>query len=129
WDLWAKTQNKPLWRLLADMTPEQIVGCVDFRCITDALTPDEALAILHTHDSTKQNRIAELMSHGYPAYTTSAGWLGYSDEKLRRLCRVACADGFTHLKIKVGRDLADDVRRCAIIRDEIGPAGANGRRL
>jgi L-fuconate dehydratase len=106
WDLWAKVENKPVWKLLADMTPEQLVRCIDFRYITDALTPDEALAILRANDSTKSERIAELARDGYPAYTTSAGWLGYSDDKLRRLCREAIADGFTHLKIKVGRDLA-----------------------
>jgi L-fuconate dehydratase len=120
WDLWAKVEGKPLWRLLADMSPEQLVSCIDFRYITDALTPDEAIGILRDEHATKTQRIERLLREGYPAYTTSAGWLGYSDEKLRRLCREALADGFTHLKIKVGRDLADDVRRCQIIREEIG---------
>jgi L-fuconate dehydratase len=120
WDLWAKVVGKPLWRLLADMSPEELVRCIDFRYLSDALTPDEALAILRQRDATKAERIAALQRTGYPAYTTSAGWLGYSDEKLRRLCREAIADGFTHLKIKVGRDLADDLRRCRIIREEIG---------
>ncbi len=120
WDLWAKVENKPVWKLLADMTPEQLVRCIDFRYITDALTPDESLAILRANDATKSARIAELVRDGYPAYTTSAGWLGYSDDKLRRLCREAIAEGFTHLKIKVGRDLADDIRRATIIREEIG---------
>ena len=120
WDLWAKIEGKPVWKLLADMTPEQLIRCIDFRYITDALTPEEALDILSRNDATKSARIAELARDGYPAYTTSAGWLGYSDDKLRRLCREAIAEGFTHLKIKVGRDLADDMRRAAIIREEIG---------
>ena len=120
WDLWARRRQKPLWRLLADMTPEELVACVDFRYITDALTPAEAVDLLRQNHPTKLERIAQLEREGYPAYTTSAGWLGYSDETLRRLCREAVAAGFTHLKIKVGRDLHDDVRRCRIIREEIG---------
>lgn len=120
WDLWAKVEGKPLWRLLADMSPERLVSCIDFRYITDALTPDEALQILSDNEASKPQRIEHLLRDGYPAYTTSAGWLGYSDEKLRRLCREALDAGFTHLKIKVGRDLADDVRRCRIIHEEIG---------
>lgn len=120
WDLWAKIEGKPLWRLLADMSPEQLVSCIDFRYITDALTPQEAIEILRKNEPGKPQRIENLLRDGYPAYTTSAGWLGYSDEKLRRLCREALDAGFTHLKIKVGRDLADDVRRCRIIRQEIG---------
>ena len=121
WDLWAKVEGKPLWRLLADMTPEQLVGCIDFRYITDALTPDEALGLLNRQNDTKSNRIADLERDGYPAYTTSAGWLGYSDDKLRELCRECLAAGWSMFKIKVGRDLEDDVRRCRIIREEIGP--------
>ncbi|MBC8002191.1 MAG: L-fuconate dehydratase [Opitutaceae bacterium] len=120
WDLYAKAEGKPLWKLLSDMTPEQLVACIDFRYITDALSPDEALAILHRHVPGKAAREAEMRSVGYPAYTTSAGWLGYSDDKLRRLCREAIAESWSHLKIKVGRDLADDIRRCTIIREEIG---------
>jgi L-fuconate dehydratase len=120
WDMWAKQQGKPLWRLLVDMSPEELVRCIDFRYITDAITPDEAIALLRKRDATKAERIKILQQRGIPAYTTSAGWLGYSDEKLRRLCREAIADGFTHLKIKVGRDLADDIRRAGIIREEIG---------
>ena len=120
WDMWAKQQGKPLWRLLVDMSPEELVRCIDFRYITDAITQDEAIALLRKRDATKAERIAILQKRGVPAYTTSAGWLGYSDEKLRRLCREAIADGFTHLKIKVGRDLADDIRRARIIREEIG---------
>ena len=125
WDLWAKVEGKPLWRLLAEMSPEEIVRCVDFRYITDALTPAEALEILRRHEPTRAERIAELERDGYPAYTTSAGWLGYPDDKIRRLCREGIAEGWNHIKIKVGRDLADDVRRAALIREEIGP----GRKL
>lgn len=121
WDLWAKVEGKPLWKLLADLSPEEIVRCIDFRYITDALTPDDALEILRRHHATRGEREAELARAGYPAYTTSAGWLGYPDDKIRQLCRDGIADGWTHFKIKVGRDLADDVRRSAIIRDVIGP--------
>lgn len=120
WDLYAKTEGKPLWQLLAEMSPAQLVSCIDFRYITDALTPEEARRLLEAQADTKAGRLATLRESGFPAYTTSAGWLGYSDEKLRRLCREAIAEGWTHLKIKVGRDLADDIRRCAIIREEIG---------
>lgn len=120
WDLFAKAERKPLWQLVADMTPEAFVRCIDFRYITDALTPDEALALLKKNEATKAERIAHLKKHGYPAYTTSAGWLGYSDEKVRRLARAAKTEGWTHVKIKVGRDLDDDQRRAAIIREEIG---------
>lgn len=120
WDLYAKTEGKPLWKLLVDLTPEQLVRCIDFRYITDAITPDEASELLQRLAPTKAVREAEMRSRGYPAYTTSAGWLGYSDDKLRRLCREAIAQGWNHLKIKVGRDLADDIRRCTIIREEIG---------
>jgi L-fuconate dehydratase len=120
WDLWAKVEGKPLWRLLCGMTPEEIVRCIDFRYITDALTPDEALSILHANSATREVRIAELQRDGYPAYTTSAGWLGYTDEQLRKLCRDALAEGWTHFKIKVGADIEDDIRRCTIIREEIG---------
>lgn len=120
WDLWAKVEQKPLWRLVADLTPEQYVGCIDFRYLTDALTPESALELLQRVASTKGNRIAQLEQSGYPAYTTSAGWLGYDDEKLRRLCRECLAQGWSVFKIKVGRDLQDDIRRCRIIREEIG---------
>ncbi|MEW4526379.1 L-fuconate dehydratase [Maioricimonas sp. JC845] len=121
WDLYAKDERKPLWRLIADMSPEQLVSCVDFRYITDAITPDEAIALLRDKASGKAERIAELEEVGYPAYTTSAGWLGYSDEKLRQLCRDCLSDGWSVFKIKVGRSLEDDIRRCRIIREEIGP--------
>ncbi len=121
WDLRAKMEGKPLWKLLCDMSPEELVACIDFRYITDALTPDEALEILRRNQATRAEREAEMLADGYPAYTTSAGWLGYSDEKIRRLCREGLAEGWDHFKIKVGRDHADDMRRSAIIREEIGP--------
>ncbi len=120
WDLYAKVEGKPLWKLLADMAPEQVVACVDFRYITDALTPDDALGILRRNQATRGAREAEMLRDGFPAYTTSAGWLGFSDEQLRRLCREAIAGGWSHFKIKVGVDVEDDIRRCTIIREEIG---------
>ena len=120
WDLWAKAEKKPLWKLLASMTPEELVSCIDFRYITDALTPAEALEILQRNEPTCQLREAELLANGYPAYTTSAGWLGFSDSQLKELCADALANGWTHFKIKVGRDLEDDIRRCTIIREQIG---------
>ena len=121
WDLYAKVENKPLWKLLADMSPEDLVACVDFRYITDVLTPEDARALLQAHAATKSQREAELRARGYPAYTTSAGWLGYSDEKVRMLCRRLLAEGWHHVKMKVGVNLDDDLRRAAIIRQEIGP--------
>jgi L-fuconate dehydratase len=124
WDLYAKAEGKPLWKLLADMTPEQLVGCIDFRYITDALTPEEALAILSRNGHTRAAREAELRRNGYPAYTTSAGWLGYDDAKIRRLCQDGIAAGWTHFKLKVGADIEEDVRRAAIMREVIGPERA-----
>jgi L-fuconate dehydratase len=121
WDLWAKAAGKPLWRLVADMSPEEIVRLIDFRYITDCITPDEALTLLRERAVGKQARRDELMASGYPSYTTSAGWLGYEDAKLRRLVREAVDAGFSHVKLKVGRDLADDVRRLRIAREELGP--------
>jgi L-fuconate dehydratase len=121
WDLYARAEGKPVWKLLVDMSPDQIVSCIPFRHITDALTVDEATEILKRHESTKSAREAEMLASGYPAYTTSAGWLGYSDDKVRQLVRAGLAEGWSHFKMKVGRDLLDDVRRAAIIRDEIGP--------
>ena len=120
WDLYAKSEGKPLWKLLADMAPEQLVSCIDFRYLSDALTPEQAYGILRKLAPTKRVREREMLEKGYPAYTTSAGWLGYPDDKLRRLCREAITQGWNHLKIKVGRDLEDDIRRCTIIREEIG---------
>ncbi len=120
WDLYAKAEGKPLWRLLADMSPEEFVQCIDFTYITDALTPEEALSILQDLEPSKKDRVDDLLQNGYPAYTTSAGWLGYSDEKIRRLSREAKNEGFSYLKMKVGADLDDDMRRAEIIREEIG---------
>src|SRR6266480_6840346 len=121
WDLYARSEGKPLWKLLVDMSPEQIVSCIPFRHITDALTPQEAIEILRRNESTKASREEEMRAVGYPAYTTSAGWLGYSDDKVRHLVRAGLADGWSHFKMKVGLDLEDDIRRAAIIREEIGP--------
>ncbi|MFI5184925.1 MAG: enolase C-terminal domain-like protein [Vicinamibacteria bacterium] len=121
WDLWARREGKPLWKLLADMSPEQLVSCIDFMWITDALTPAEALAILGKNAPTKAAREAEMLRDGFPAYTTSTGWIGYSDDKVRRLCREAVAAGWTHFKMKVGQDLEANVRRAALMKEEIGP--------
>jgi L-fuconate dehydratase len=121
WDLWAKTAGKPLWRLLYDMTPEELIACVPFRYLTDALTPEDALAMVRAQEPTKSERLKTLNERGYPAYTTSAGWLGYSDDQIRALCREGLAEGWSHFKVKVGRDLQDDIRRVRIIREEIGP--------
>jgi L-fuconate dehydratase len=121
WDLFAKRRGKPLWKLLADMAPDELVGLVDFRYISDALTPDEARAMLERLAPSRAAREAELLRDGYPAYTTSVGWLGYPDDKIRRLCREALAEGWTRFKLKVGADVADDVRRARIVREEIGP--------
>jgi L-fuconate dehydratase len=120
WDLWAKAEGKPVWQLVADMSPAELVRCVDFRYLTNAITPDEALALLTRAQAGKDGRRRRLEAEGYPAYTTSAGWLGYDDDRIRTLCRQARAEGWTHIKIKVGRDLADDIRRCRIVREEIG---------
>lgn len=121
WDLWAKSEEKPLWRLVADMSPQELVRCIDFRYLTDCITPDEALALLTAQQAGKAERIRELEQHGYPCYTTSAGWLGYDDDKLRRLCQQAVDAGFSHIKLKVGRDLEDDIRRVRIAREVLGP--------
>ncbi len=123
WDLIAKIDGKPLWKVLSDMTPEELVSCVDFRYITDAITPEEAVDMLRRLAPTRSERIEYLRNNGYPAYTTSAGWLGYSDDKIRRLCREGIAQGWTHFKQKVGASLEDDRRRAGIIREEIGEDG------
>ena len=120
WDLYAKIEKKPLWKLVADMSPEEFISCIDFTYITDAITKEEALQILKKKESSKQERIKFLLENGYPAYTTSAGWLGYSNEKIRHLCREAKKDGWKYLKMKVGSNLEDDMRRASIIREEIG---------
>lgn len=121
WDLWAKSEAKPVWQLVAEMSPEEIVRCIDFRYITDCITPGEALDLLTARTEGKAERMERLKAGGYPCYTTSAGWLGYSDEKLRRLATEAVDAGFRHVKLKVGRDLEDDVRRLRIARDAVGP--------
>lgn len=120
WDLYAKVEGKPLWKLIADMSPEQLVSCIDFTYLTDVITRGEALEILQTLESSKQDRIDFLMKNGYNAYTTSAGWLGYSDEKIRRLCHEAKEEGWKYMKMKVGSDIQADVRRAEIIREVIG---------
>lgn len=120
WDLWAKTEGKPVWKLLADMTPEQLVACLDFSYVTDAITPEEAIALLRRQVPGKAKREAQMLHEGYPGYTTAPGWLGYSEEKMRRLAREAVADGWTHFKQKIGADLDEDMRRAAILREEIG---------
>ena len=120
WDLWARCEGKPIWRLLADMSPEEFVNCLDLRYLSDALTREEALAIVQNNAATKQHRIDYLQQNGYPSYTTSAGWLGYSDEKLANRCQEALREGFKHIKLKVGENLEDDIRRCSIARDVIG---------
>jgi L-fuconate dehydratase len=121
WDLYAKARGKPLWKLLVDLTPEEIVGLVDFRYLTDALTAEQALALLHERSAGRAEREARLAAGGYPAYDTSPGWLGYDDEKLRRRCREAIDAGFTHVKVKVGGNIEDDLRRLRIARDVLGP--------
>ncbi len=121
WDLYAKSVKKPLWQVLVDMTPQELVKCIPFRYITDALTPAEALALLEAQEPHKRARIEQMRATGYPAYTTSAGWLGYSDEKVRALCEAAITDGFIHIKMKVGVSREADARRAALIRSVIGP--------
>lgn len=120
WDLWAKSEGKPVWKLLADLSPEELVRCLDFRFVTDALTPEEALAMLRRAAPGKGAREREMLEQGYPGYTTSAGWLGYSEDKVRRLAREGVAQGWTHFKQKVGGNLEEDMRRAAILREEIG---------
>src|SRR5579884_3941252 len=120
WDLYAKVERKPLWKRLADFTPEQLVACVDFRYIDDALTPDDALAILRRHEATKAERERLLLADGFPAYTTSAGWLGYPEDTLPARARAAVEAGFTHLKLKVGGDIESDLRRARLVREAIG---------
>jgi L-fuconate dehydratase len=123
WDLWAKREGKPLWKLLSDMPPEQLVGCVDFRYIADALAPEEAIELLQQARRGAAAREREIVASGYPAYTTSAGWLGYGDSKVESLVGEALAAGFTHVKMKVGADLESDDRRAALIRRALGPTG------
>jgi L-fuconate dehydratase len=121
WDIKAKRSGLPLWQLLAQLTPEEIVALVDFRYLTDVLTPADALEILRASEPGRAERQAHLLANGYPGYTTTPGWLGYDDEKLERLCREAVADGFGQIKLKVGADVDDDIRRLSIARRSVGP--------
>jgi L-fuconate dehydratase len=121
WDLKAKRAGKPVWRLLSEMSPEEIVDLIDFRYLSDALTPEQALHILKNAERGKGERISRLIESGYPAYTTSPGWLGYDDDKLRRLCKEALDQGFGQIKLKVGADLEDDRRRFRVAREVCGP--------
>jgi len=121
WDLLARQAGKPLWLLLAELTPEQLVSAIDFRYLTDAITPEQALDLLTERAEGKADRIEHLRTHGFPAYTTTPGWLGYSDEKLVRLSQEAVEQGFGMIKLKVGNDLDDDVRRLRLAREAVGP--------
>ncbi|MFI5693900.1 L-fuconate dehydratase [Kribbella sp. NPDC051586] len=123
WDLAARRAGVPLWRLLSEMSPEELVDVADLRYLSDVLTADQAVALLAGQEAGRKQRIAELEASGYPCYTTSAGWLGYSDAKLRRLCEEAVASGYKHVKLKVGANLDDDIRRCGIAREVLGPDG------
>jgi len=122
WDLWAKEAGKPLWKLVADMSAEELVRCIDFRYLTDCITPQSAQELLRARADGRAAREAELRADGYPCYTTSAGWLGYEDAKLRRLVGAAVDAGYSHVKLKVGRDLEDDVRRLRVAREVLGPS-------
>jgi L-fuconate dehydratase len=121
WDLRARLAGKPLWKLLADLRPEELVDLVDFRYIEDAITREQALDLLRIGQPGRAEREARLLEEGYPAYATTPGWLGYDDEKLLRLSRQAVADGFSMVKLKVGADQTDDRRRLALVRDAVGP--------
>ncbi|MFB7619580.1 enolase C-terminal domain-like protein [Kitasatospora sp. NPDC056181] len=121
WDLYGRRVGKPVWQLLSELSPEELVALVDFRYLRDALTPAEALEILRRAEPGRAERRRHLLDHGYPAYTTTPGWLGYDDEKLVRLCEEAVAEGFTQIKLKVGADPADDLRRLRLARQAVGP--------
>jgi L-alanine-DL-glutamate epimerase-like enolase superfamily enzyme len=123
WDLAARRAGLPLWQLLAGMTPEELVAAADLTYLSDVFTPDQAIAFLAGREGGRKQRIDEIAATGYPCYTTSAGWLGYSDAKLRRLCEEAVAEGYHHVKLKVGANLDDDIRRCGIAREVLGPEG------
>jgi L-alanine-DL-glutamate epimerase-like enolase superfamily enzyme len=123
WDLAARRAEVPLWRLLAEMSPEELVAAADLSYLSDVFTPAQAIGLLARQEAGRKQRIEEIETSGYPCYTTSAGWLGYSDDKLRRLCEEAVAAGYKHVKLKVGADLADDIRRCGIAREVLGPDG------
>jgi L-fuconate dehydratase len=122
WDLYARVEGKPLWKLLSDFEPEQVVDAIDFTYISDAITREEALALLKASSNCKETRLKELEENGYPAYTTSAGWFGFTDDRIGELCRQALSEGWTHFKLKVGGDRADDLRRAHLVRTLIGPA-------
>ncbi|KAJ8279805.1 hypothetical protein COCON_G00068710 [Conger conger] len=122
WDLWARAEGKPLWKLLVDMDAKKLISCIDFRYITDALTEQEALDILLKGQEGKRQREEQMLKEGYPAYTTSCAWIGYPDQQLKQLCTEALKDGWTRFKVKVGVDLQDDIRRCRLIRQIIGPS-------
>jgi L-fuconate dehydratase len=121
WDLYAKLEGKPLWQLLSDLSPDEIVACIDFRYIDDALSPAEAREILARNAATRPERERFVEANGFPAYTTSAGWIGYSEDTLPQRVHDALAAGFTHLKLKVGGDPATDLRRTRIVREAMGP--------
>ncbi|OTB03645.1 hypothetical protein M426DRAFT_321570 [Hypoxylon sp. CI-4A] len=126
WDLWAKTLGKPVWRIVADMTPEEVVACIDFRYITDAITPSEALELLQKAEAGKAGRYQDaLASKAVPAYTTSAGWLGYGEDKMKALLKETLAKGYRHFKLKVGASVDQDRRRLALARDVIGYDAGN----
>jgi L-fuconate dehydratase len=122
WDLYARTQEKPVWQLLASMEPEQIASAIDFRYISDALTREEAVALVRERRAGIDSRLQRLKTDGYPAYTTSVGWFGFSDEKIERLCDEALAEGWTHFKLKVGGAPTEDLRRARLVRNKIGPS-------
>lgn len=121
WDLWAKAEGKPVWRLVAGMTPEQLVKTIDFRYLTDCILPDEALDIFKDAKRGQESRTRTLLEKGYPAYTSAAGWLGYDDDKMRMLTKQAVEAGFKYLKFKVGHNIEDDIRRLKIAREIAGP--------
>jgi L-fuconate dehydratase len=121
WDMWARKENKPFWMLVATMEPEQLIKCIDFHHMTDCITPEEGLALLKKQRPGWEKRVEEIKQNGYPTYTTGAGWLGYSEEKTRGLCRDLMNEGFTHFKMKVGSEkVEDDMERAEWIRNEIG---------
>lgn len=121
WDLWARIENKPVWKLLIDMKPEELVSTIDFRYLTDIITAEEAIQILYQNQDGKEKREEIMKIEGYPAYTTQVGWIGYSAEKVVQLCKKYVELGFTGFKIKVGGNLSEDKVRCRMVRDIIGP--------
>jgi L-fuconate dehydratase len=122
WDLWAKSVGKPVWQLVADLEPDHFVDCIDFRYLRDVIDESSAAELIRSRSANREARIAHLRANGYPAYITSAGWLGYPEDKVRELCRSSVAEGWTSFKTKVGIDIASDIRRCEVMREEIGDA-------